>query len=64
MYLIKIIVDYSNELRELIERIEHLEFQLHSFSSKKVDDLHLKVNDLCQKLEVLLLFIFFFFTTF
>jgi hypothetical protein len=40
-----------------VERIEQLEFQLHSFSVtsdyKKVGDLHSKVKDLCLKLEVL-----------
>jgi hypothetical protein len=49
-------VDHNNDLRDLVERIEQLEFQLHSFSTtsdyKKVDDLHSKVKDLCQKLEV------------
>lgn len=50
------VVDYNNELRDLVERIEQLEFQLHSFSTtsdyNKVEDLHIKVKDLCQKLEV------------
>ena len=49
-------VDNNNDLRELVERIEQLEFQLHSLSTasdyKKIGDLHAKVKDLCNKLEV------------
>ena len=52
-------VDHTNDLRDLVERIEQLEFQLHSFSVtsdyKKVGDLHAKVKDLCLKLEVFLI---------
>ena len=49
-------VDYSSDLRDLAERIENLEFQLHSFSTtsdlEKAEDLHVKIKILCQKLEV------------
>ncbi|RNA05020.1 high affinity cGMP-specific 3 -5 -cyclic phosphodiesterase 9A-like [Brachionus plicatilis] len=47
----KNIVDYNNELKDLIERIEHLEIQLNSLSSQRVEDLHSKVKNLCSKLE-------------
>ncbi|CAF0739498.1 unnamed protein product [Brachionus calyciflorus] len=49
--IVKNIVDYNNELRDLIDRIEHLEIQLNSLSSQRVEDLHLKVKHLCEKLE-------------
>lgn len=51
-----LIQDQNKELKELVDRIEQLEFQLHSLSATseygKVQDLHIKVKELCQKLEV------------
>ena len=50
------LIEQSKELKELVERIEQLEFQLHSLSTtseySKVEELHFKVKELCQKLEV------------
>jgi hypothetical protein len=54
--IVKSVVDHGNDLKQLVSRIENLEYQLSSFSdtgeSKRVDKLNFKLKDLCQKLEV------------
>lgn len=51
----KCITEHNKDLKDLVDRIEQLEFQLHSLSATsdypKVEELHTKVKELCQKLE-------------